>query len=169
MSSASPQSVGTGQKPTVGTARSKGAVCFHRSIKQFNPIACRIGEVDQVFLGFQTFVNAAVQRPTLRQILPINPPEDDNNESAVDFLFEPSPASILENLLPRYIEMQVFEAILEAQASEQSARMVAMRQATDAANEMVSDLTLTYNKARQELITGELLDIVGGKAALEQD
>jgi len=127
------------------------------------------GQVDQVFLGFQTFVNAAVQRPTLRQILPINPPEDDDNEPAVDFLFEPSPASILENLLPRYVEMQVFEAILEAQASEQSARMVAMRQATDAANEMVSDLTLTYNKARQELITGELLDIVGGKAALEQD
>ena len=138
------------------------------------PIARRViddyisGQVDQVFLGFQTFVNAAVQRPILRQILPINPPEDDN-ESAVDFLFEPSPASILENLLPRYVEMQVFEAILEAQASEQSARMVAMRQATDAANEMVSDLTLTYNKARQELITGELLDIVGGKAALEQD
>ncbi|MFL2646920.1 MAG: ATP synthase F1 subunit gamma [Dehalococcoidia bacterium] len=128
------------------------------------------GAVDQVFLGFQTFVNAAVQRPTLRQILPINPPEDDDeNEAVVDFLFEPSPDSILENLLPRYVEMQVFEAILEAQASEQSARMVAMRQATDAANEMVSDLTLTYNKARQELITGELLDIVGGKAALEQD
>ena len=127
------------------------------------------GEVDQVFLGFQTFVNAAVQRPTLRQILPIDPPEDDNNKDTVDFLFEPSPASILENLLPRYVEMQVFEAVLEAQASEQSARMVAMRQATDAANEMVSDLTLTYNKARQELITGELLDIVGGKAALEQD
>ena len=128
------------------------------------------GAVDQVFLGFQTFVNAAVQRPTLRQILPINPPEDDGeNEAVVDFLFEPSPDSILENLLPRYVEMQVFEAVLEAQASEQSARMVAMRQATDAANEMVSDLTLTYNKARQELITGELLDIVGGKAALEQD
>ena len=128
------------------------------------------GAVDQVFLGFQTFVNAAVQRPTLRQILPINPPEDDGeNEAGVDFLFEPSPDSILENLLPRYVEMQVFEAVLEAQASEQSARMVAMRQATDAANEMVSDLTLTYNKARQELITGELLDIVGGKAALEQD
>ena len=128
------------------------------------------GAVDQVFLGFQTFVNAAVQRPTLRQILPINPPEDDDeNEAVVDFLFEPSPDSILENLLPRYVEMQVFEAILEAQASEQSARMVAMRQATDPANEMVSDLTLTYNKARQELITGELLDIVGGKAALEQD
>ena len=128
------------------------------------------GAVDQVFLGFQTFVNAAVQRPTLRQILPINPPEDDGeNEAGVDFLFEPSPDSILENLLPRYVEMQVFEAVLEAQASEQSARMVAMRQATDAANEMVSDLTLTYNKARQELITGELLDIVGGKEALEQD
>ena len=147
-----------------------------RSSSDILPIALMViddyvsGAVDQVFLGFQTFVNAAVQRPTLRQILPINPPEDDGeNEAVVDFLFEPSPDSILENLLPRYVEMQVFEAVLEAQASEQSARMVAMRQATDAANEMVSDLTLTYNKARQELITGELLDIVGGKAALEQD
>ena len=128
------------------------------------------GNLDQVFIGYQTFVNPAVQRPTLRQILPVQPPTDEEGEAAasVDFIFEPSPEALLETLLPRYVEMQVFEAILEAQASEQSARMVAMRQATDAANEMVSDLTLTYNKARQELITGELLDIVGGKAALEQ-
>ena len=128
------------------------------------------GNLDQVFIGYQTFVNPAVQRPTIRQILPVQPPEgEDGEESAnIDFIFEPSPEALLETLLPRYVEMQVFEAILEAQASEQSARMVAMRQATDAATEMVADLTLTYNKARQELITGELLDIVGGKAALEQ-
>jgi len=128
------------------------------------------GKLDQVFIGFQTFVNAAVQRPTIRQILPVQPPVDADGETsgAVDFIFEPSPEVLLQTLLPRYVEMQVFEAILEAQASEQSARMVAMRQATDAAHDMVADLTLTYNKARQELITGELLDIVGGTAALAQ-
>ena len=129
------------------------------------------GEVDQVFIGFQQFVNTAVQRPTVRQILPVTPPEDAGDASPlgnVDFIFEPSPRELLETLLPRYVEMQILEAILEAGASEQSARMVAMRSATDAANDMVSDLTLTYNKARQELITNELLDIVGGSAALEE-
>lgn len=125
------------------------------------------GEIDQVYIGYQQFVNAAIQRPTLRQILPVTAPEDAEALPA-DFIFEPSPEALLDTLLPRYVEMQIFEAILEAQASEQSARMVAMRQATDAAGEMVSDLTLTYNKARQEAITGELLDIVGGTAALEK-
>jgi F-type H+-transporting ATPase subunit gamma len=124
------------------------------------------GEIDQVFIGYQRFVNTAIQRPTVRQILPVTAPEEAAPEH-IDFLFEPSPAQLLETLLPRYIEMQIYEAVLDAAASEQSARMVAMRAATDAANEMVSDLTLTYNKARQELITGELLDIVGGTAALE--
>ncbi len=124
------------------------------------------GEVDEVHIGFQRFVNAAVQRPTTRQILPIVPPTGEDARP-IDFIFEPSPEALLETLLPRYVEMQVFEAILEARASEQSARMVAMRQATDAANEMVDSLTLAYNKARQDSITGELLDIVGGVAALE--
>jgi len=124
------------------------------------------GEIDQVFIGYQRFVNTAVQRPTVRQILPVTAPEGDTG-SSIDFLFEPSPQQLLETLLPRYVEMQIYEAVLDAAASEQSARMVAMRAATDAANEMVGDLTLTYNKARQELITGELLDIVGGSAALE--
>jgi F-type H+-transporting ATPase subunit gamma len=129
------------------------------------------GEIDQVYIGFQQFVNTAVQRPTLRQILPIEPPAGSDGEAAgggVDFIFEPSPQSLLETLLPRYVEMQVYGAVLEAAASEQSARMVAMRAATDAAGEMVTDLTLTYNKARQELITGDLLDIVGGTAAVER-
>ena len=127
------------------------------------------GAVDQVFLGYQRFVNAAVQRPTTRQILPIVPPAAAEGQATrnVDFIFEPSPERLLETLLPRYVEMQVYASILEARASEQSARMVAMRQATDAANEMVGALTLAYNKARQESITGELLDIVGGVAALE--
>jgi F-type H+-transporting ATPase subunit gamma len=128
------------------------------------------GEIDQIYIGYQQFVNTAVQRPTLRQILPIESPAEDEATagSGPDFIFEPSPAALLETLLPRYVEMQVYEAILDAAASEQSARMVAMRAATDAAEEMVAGLTLTYNKARQELITAELLDIVGGTAAVER-
>ena len=127
------------------------------------------GEIDQVYVGFQQFINTAVQRPTVRQLLPIEPPEEDGESmgGVADFIFEPSLQALLETLLPRYVEMQVFEAILEAAASEQSARMVAMRAATDAANDMVADLTLTYNKARQELVTSELLDIVGGTAAIQ--
>jgi len=125
------------------------------------------GNIDQVFIGYQRFVSTAVQRPTVRQILPVTAPEGEAGGGSVDFLFEPSPEQLLETLLPRYVEMQVYEAVLDALASEQSARMVAMQAATDAANEMVGQLTLTYNKARQELITGELLDIVGGSAALE--
>ena len=126
------------------------------------------GRVDQVFIGYQRFINAAVQRPTTRQLLPIVAPAGAADDAqAADFIFEPSPEELLATLLPRFVEMQVYEAVLEARASEQSARMVAMRQATDAAKEMVSDLTLAYNKARQENITGELLDIVGGKAAVE--
>jgi F-type H+-transporting ATPase subunit gamma len=131
--------------------------------------------VDRVDLGYQQFVNTAVQRPRFRQILPITALDPKGSEQEVqagqrspDFIFEPPPKSLLETFLPRYIEMQIYEALLEAAASEQSARMVAMRQATDAASDMIGELTLTYNKARQELITGELLDIVGGKAALER-
>jgi F-type H+-transporting ATPase subunit gamma len=81
---------------------------------------------------------------------------------SIDYIYEPSPSVVLGELLPRYVEMQVYHGILESIASEQSARMVAMRNATDNANEMIDDLTLTYNKARQELITKELLDIAGG-------
>ena len=128
------------------------------------------GKVDKVIIGYQRFVNAAVQRPTTVQILPIEPPTasaDADPAASVEFIIEPSPAALLDTLLPRFVEMQVYAAILEARASEQSARMVAMRQATDAANEMASDLTLAYNKARQESITAELLDLVGGVAALE--
>ena len=84
----------------------------------------------------------------------------------VDYIYEPSPDVVLEGLLPRFVEMQIYHAIMEAIASEQSARMVAMRNATENGKELVDDLTLMYNKARQESITKELLDITGGVAAL---
>jgi F-type H+-transporting ATPase subunit gamma len=128
------------------------------------------GKVDKVIIGYQRFVNAAIQRPTTLQLLPIEAPaaaEGADPAANVEFIIEPSPAALLDTLLPRYVEMQVYAAILEARASEQSARMVAMRQATDAAHEMANDLTLAYNKARQESMTAELLDLVGVVAALE--
>lgn len=126
------------------------------------------GKLDEVYIGYQSYVNAAVQRPVLRQILPVEPPEEEEGgQRPVDFIFEPSPEALLATLLPRYVDLQIFEAILDARASEQSARMVAMHQATEAAGDMVAELTLTYNKARQDLVTGELLDIIGGKAAVE--
>jgi F-type H+-transporting ATPase subunit gamma len=84
----------------------------------------------------------------------------------VEYIYEPSPSAVLAELLPRFVEMEIYHAILESIASEQSARMVAMRAATDNANELIVYLTLTYNKARQEMITKEILDITGGAAAL---
>ena len=97
-----------------------------------------------------------------------NGPDSDEEAAtrAIDYIYEPNREEVLANLLPRYIEMQVYAAVLEAIASEQSARMVAMRNATDAAHDMIQELTLTYNKARQEQITKELLDIVGGVEGL---
>ena len=124
------------------------------------------GGIDMVYLSYARFVSTAVQRPVLQQLLPVQPaviPAVQN----VEYIYEPGPSAVLDELLPRFIEMQVYHAILEAIASEQSARMVAMRNATDSANELVGDLTLLYNKARQESITTELLDIAGGAAALE--
>ena len=124
------------------------------------------GEVDQVFLVYAYFVNTMTQEPRVRQLLPVEPPEEAAT-SAVDYIYEPGREAVLAELLPRYIEMQIYEAILEGIASEQPARMVAMRNATDAANEMSEELTLLYNKARQEQITSELLDIVGGVEGLK--
>jgi len=130
------------------------------------------GVVDRVYLSYASFVSTAVQRPVVKQLLPLEPPQmDDAGEAAAyraDYIFEPAPEVVLERLLPRYIEMVIFSAILESAASEQSARMVAMKNASDNAVDIERELTLTYNKARQEQITKELLDIVGGAAALEE-
>jgi len=123
------------------------------------------GIIDLVYLVYAQFISTMVQRPIMQQILPVEPaaiPQAQN----VDYIYEPGPAAVLGELLPRFVEMQVYHAILESIASEQSARMVAMRNATDNANELIEELTLMYNKARQESITKELLDITGGAAAL---
>ena len=133
------------------------------------------GSVERVFIVYAKFVNTAVQTPELRQLLPIEPSQftvDSDTEDTgniASYEYEPDVESVLGSLLPRYVEMQIYQAALENAASEQSARMVAMRQATDAAGEMIEDLNLEYNKARQETITSELLDLVGGVAALENE
>ena len=123
------------------------------------------GHSDEVHMLYAEFVNLVLQRPTTQKLLPVEPPEDAET-AGVDYIYEPDRATVLSELLPRYVERLVYAATLEAAASEQSARMVAMRNATDNANDLIKDLTLVYNKARQESITSELLDIVGGVEAL---
>jgi F-type H+-transporting ATPase subunit gamma len=123
------------------------------------------GEIDRVYLVYPQFISTMVQKPAILQILPVEPAEIPTAQN-VDYIYEPGPSQVLGQLLPRFVEMQVYHAILESIASEQSARMVAMRNATESANELIEELTLMYNKARQETITKELLDITGGAAAL---
>jgi F-type H+-transporting ATPase subunit gamma len=124
------------------------------------------GAIDMVYLSYPQFVSTMVQRPFMKQLLPVEPAVIPKAEN-VDYIYEPGAEAVLGGLLPRFVEMQIYHAILESIASEQSARMVAMRNATDSASELIGDLTLLYNKARQEAITKELLDITGGVVALE--
>ena len=123
-------------------------------------------EVDAVYIAYAKFVNTTLQQAVVEQLLPVQPAEL-RPQDQVGYIYEPDPMQVLTDLLPRYVEMEIFHALLEGIASEQSARMVAMRNATDNANAMVEDLTLVMNKARQESITTELLDIIGGAAAVE--
>lgn len=130
----------------------------------------RDGDVDTVKMIYAQFVNTAVQKPVNLQLLPIETAASDSDDEPMmylDYIYEPSPAEVLAEIAPRYVETQIYHAILEAQASEHSARMIAMQNATDNANELIDELTLDLNKARQESITGELLDIVGGVAGVQ--
>jgi F-type H+-transporting ATPase subunit gamma len=134
------------------------------------------GELDVVYLAHTDFINTLIQRPAIWQLLPIRPlslgvtpvsehrAEEEVQE--VEYIYEPDPDTILSTVLPRFTELQIYQALLESLASEHSARMVAMRSATENANELLDDLTLTYNRARQEAITKEMLDIAGGAEAL---
>ena len=124
------------------------------------------GYADQVLITYAQFVSTAVQEPVIQQLLPVRPAPLELGQ-AVGYIYEPRSLEVLAALLPRFVEMQIYHAVLESIASEQSARMVAMRNATDSANDMIDALTLMMNKVRQEGITRELLDIVGGVAALE--
>lgn len=125
------------------------------------------GEFDRVDLVYTDFVNTLVQRPVTVRLLPVTPAEP-SVAMAPDYLFEPDPQTVLQRAIFEFTEVQILQALYESLASEHSARMVAMRNASEAANELLEDLTLRYNKARQENITSELMDIVGGKSALEQ-
>jgi F-type H+-transporting ATPase subunit gamma len=126
-------------------------------------------EVDEVHLMYNEFRSVASQRPVRQQLLPI-PKAEGEQEAAetVDYIYEPSATAILGDLLPRHVRMQVYRALMESLAGEYGARMTAMEAATRNAKEMIEVLTIQYNKARQEKITKELLDIVGGAEALKQ-
>jgi F-type H+-transporting ATPase subunit gamma len=127
-------------------------------------------DVDEVFLMYNEFRSVAVQRVTRRQLLPIEAEaaEPGQGTAGGDYIFEPSPDAILASLLPRHVATQVFRALMESVAGEYGARMTAMESASKNAKEMIDVLTIQYNKARQERITKELLDIVGGAEALRQ-
>ena len=127
------------------------------------------GEVDEVHLMYNEFRSVAVQRVRREQLLPIEPTQAaGEGEVAGDYIYEPSPEAILAALLPRHVTTQVYRALMESVAGEYGARMTAMEAATKNAKEMIGVLTIQYNKARQERITKELLDIVGGAEALRQ-
>jgi len=123
------------------------------------------GEVDLVYLAYPRFISTVVQKPTIEVLLPIEPATLPPGQVA-EYIYEPDPLTVLNELLPRFVEMEIYHAVLELIASEQSARMVAMRNAGDNAEDLTKDLSLSLNKARQEMITKEICDISGGAEAL---
>jgi F-type H+-transporting ATPase subunit gamma len=124
-------------------------------------------QFDKVVIIYNEFVNAAVQKVNVEQMLPILPAEKEEQQSAnTDYIFEPSKEEIISDLLPKSLKLQLYKAILDSNASEHGARMTAMHKATDNATELINDLKLVYNKARQASITNEILEIVGGAEAL---
>jgi F-type H+-transporting ATPase subunit gamma len=129
-------------------------------------------EVDKVSVLYTHFINTINQRPTVRTLLPISPFDLPQAEASADpllgYIFEPTAERVLEAMLPYYLQFQIFQMVLDARASEHSARMVAMKNATDNANQFIKDLTLEYNKMRQASITTELLEIATAQMALGQ-
>jgi F-type H+-transporting ATPase subunit gamma len=126
------------------------------------------GEIDAVYIAYTRFINTMKQEPVVEQLLPLDPSklQDTSREYSWDYLYEPDAQSVLDELLLRYVESMVFQAVAENMASEQSARMVAMKSASDNAKKVIGDLQLSYNKARQAAITKELSEIVSGAAAV---
>ena len=128
--------------------------------------AYREGKIDRLFLANAKFVNTMTQQPNITQLLPVVATDNQGLPEHWDYLYEPDAAAILDGLLMRYIESQVYQGVVENVASEMAARMVAMKAATDNAGKLIEDLQLVYNKARQAAITKELSEIVGGAAAV---
>ncbi|WP_020405480.1 F0F1 ATP synthase subunit gamma [Hahella ganghwensis] len=125
------------------------------------------GKIDRLYLVHNRFVNTMTQKPTVAQLLPLPPAEDDEMQRRHwDYIYEPDAKQLLDGLLTRFIESQVYQAVVENNACEQAARMIAMKSATDNAGEIIGGLELAYNKARQAAITQEISEIVGGAAAV---
>lgn len=124
------------------------------------------GRIDRLFLVSNEFVNTMTQQPTVQQLLPLQPADEKEYKHHWDYIYEPAPKELLDGLLTRYIESLVYQAVVENNACEQAARMIAMKNATDNAGDLIGELQLVYNKARQAAITQELSEIVGGAAAV---
>ena len=144
------------------------------SFSDVTPIARLVTEdflaekYDEIDIAYSTFVSTLAQKPEIDTILPVVRPEmaEETERTNDEYLFEPSPEAVLNRLLPHYVAIGIYRAVLENNASEQSARMIAMRNSTDNANELIGDLTLVYNKTRQATITREMIEIASGAEAL---
>ena len=124
------------------------------------------GQIDKLFIASNDFVNTMTQAPTVRQLLPLDPEADEELQRRWDYIYEPDARQIIEGLVLRYIESQVYQAVVENGACEQAAKMIAMKNATENAEKLIGELTLIYNNARQAAITQEIAEIVGGAAAV---
>jgi F-type H+-transporting ATPase subunit gamma len=144
-----------GDRPSINDASSIAQVAIDIFLKE---------EADVVYMVYPKFVNTVTQTPTVLQLLPVEQPKQEE-QSKIDYIYEPGPTEIYQALLPRYVDTLVYQALLETVASQLSAQMVAMKNATDNANELVQDLTLVYNKARQSAITTQILEVVSGAEA----
>jgi len=124
------------------------------------------GEIDRLFIASNLFVNTMTQKPVVRQLLPLDPEINDAYHHRWDYIYEPDARQLIEGLVGRYIESQVYQAVVENAACEQAAKMIAMKNATENASKVIEELTLIYNNARQAAITQEIAEIVGGAAAV---
>lgn len=147
-----------GDRPSLADARGIAQVAVDAFLNK---------EVDAVYVIYAKAVNTMTQTPVAVQLLPVKPPtEEAKSEKVVDYIYEPSAPEIFQALLPRYVDVVVYQALLKSVSSQLSAQMIAMKNATDSANDLLEDLTLTYNKARQSAITMQILEVVSGAEAL---
>jgi len=128
--------------------------------------AYRNDEVDQVYIVYNDFINTMAQKPMVEQLLPLPETDDEEVRDIWDYIYEPDAETLLDSVMIRYIEALVYQAVLENLASEHAARMIAMKSATDNATDLIAELKLAYNKARQAAITQEISEIVSGAAAV---
>ena len=175
------EAISVGRKGRDGLRRAGVAIAAHftnlgdrPAFSDVTPIARLVtedflaGRYDEIAVSYTRFVTTLAQQPEVRRILPVERPEleEGNGTTNDEYLFEPTPERVLSHLLPHYVAVDLYRAVLEHNASEQSARMIAMRNATDNANELIGDLTLVYNKTRQATITREMIEIASGAEAL---